>query len=77
MTALPPSRCGLTLVWTRDLRMSVVDMKTARLKVALGKALETMEQLAARVANPLVRTDLLRRAAATREKINALEARAK
>lgn len=53
--------------------MSVVNMKTARLKVALGKALDTMEQMAGKVSSPRTRAELLRRAAATREKINALE----
>jgi hypothetical protein len=51
-------------------------MRAVRLKAALGKALDTMEQLADRVTAPALRAELQKKADATRAKINALSAEA-
>lgn len=53
--------------------MSVANLKTARIKAAMTKMVETCEQLATIVKSPDLRRDLAKKADVAREKIAAME----
>lgn len=53
--------------------MSVINIDRARLRVAMTKALETMESLTKLVTCPVSKAKLTAKAQATREKIKNLE----
>lgn len=52
--------------------MSVTNISQARLRVAMTKALETMESMTKLVSCPVARAKLTAKAQATREKIKKL-----